>query len=184
MRIITGKFKGREISTVRDKSVRPATDRARGTIFNVLQNRVALSGASVLDLFAGSGSLGFESLSRGASRVVFVDDQSRVLDLIAENAEKLGCREECQLVADDGLAYLDRAGDSFDVIFADPPYAYAATPDIPGKVFGDHLLKKDGVLIVEHAKTTDFQSSDHYKVVVHKQAGMTRLTFFMRSEKA
>ena len=65
------------------------------------------------------------------------------------------------------------AGDSFDVIFADPPYAYAATPDIPGKVFGDHLLRKDGVLIVEHARTTEFQASDRYKVVAQKPSMLT-----------
>src|SRR5436309_12926687 len=86
MRIITGKFKGRVLSTVRDNSVRPATDRVKGMIFNVLQNRLRLEGAIVLDLFAGSGSLGFEALSRAADRVVFVDDRSEAIEVIGRNA--------------------------------------------------------------------------------------------------
>src|SRR5438128_2458365 len=108
MRIITGKFKGRILTSVRDKSVRPATDPAKGTIFNVLQSRLRIDEGHVLDLFAGSGSLGLEALSRGASDVVFVDDRRAVLETVERNAELLECGDSCVLIQSDGMTFIER----------------------------------------------------------------------------
>ncbi|MBI4810533.1 MAG: 16S rRNA (guanine(966)-N(2))-methyltransferase RsmD, partial [Ignavibacteriales bacterium] len=122
MRIITGKYKGRLISSISDRHIRPATDRIKTTIFDMLQNRLQLEGAKVLDLFAGSGNLGFEALSRGAKEVVFVDESNDALDIVEENAESLDCLKNCQIVHDDAVTFLKRTDDQFDLIFADPPY--------------------------------------------------------------
>ncbi|MBI1808023.1 MAG: 16S rRNA (guanine(966)-N(2))-methyltransferase RsmD [Ignavibacteria bacterium] len=182
MRIIAGKFGGRVLTTVRDNSVRPATDRVKGSIFNMLQNRLALSGARVLDLFAGSGSLGFEALSRGANRVVFVDESNVVLDVVGENAEKLNCVDSCEIVQTDALSYIERVGEQFDLIFADPPYAYEGTQEIPLLVFQQKLLKKGGFLIMEHTKRLKIPPSALYQIVIQKDFGNTQVSFFVHTE--
>ena len=180
MRIITGRFKGRSLRTTKEVDVRPAMDRVKGAIFNMLQNRLGLGGARVLDLFAGIGSLGFEALSRGAAQIVFVEDNRRMLDVIEENAEILGCLEECEIVHDDALSFIERnSNQTFDLIFADPPYDFEQTPDIPRKVFEQQLLKKDGLLIIEHAKRTLFEASPRYTLAVEREFGNTRLSFFL-----
>src|SRR5689334_3032384 len=131
MRIITGKFKGRRLLTVPNDSVRPATDRVKGSIFNMLQNRLNLVDAAVLDLFAGSGSLGFEALSRGAASVVFVDDSSIALEFVDRNAGVLGCADACETIQGDALDFIAKARSKFDLIFADPPYEYPGTSRLP-----------------------------------------------------
>ena len=178
MRIITGKFKGKILTSVRDKSVRPATDRVKGTIFNVLQSRLRLNDAHVLDLFAGSGSLGFETLSRGAADVVFVDDRRAVLNTIERNAEALECEDACILVQSDAMTFIERTNDKFDLIFADPPYAYERITELPSIIFQRQLLKSEGFLIIEHAKRTTFTSTQLYHVAVKKEFGDTRVSFF------
>jgi 16S rRNA (guanine966-N2)-methyltransferase len=178
MRIITGKYKGRVLTTVRDQSVRPVTDRVKGTIYNVLQSRLNLTNAHILDLFAGSGSLGFEALSRGSADVVFVDDRRAVLDTIEHNAEVLGCSESCTLVQTDAQAFVERSQDRFDLIFADPPYAYEHVGSLPSLIFGHQLLKRQGFLIIEHTKRVTFEDSQLYHIAVQKEFGNTRLSFF------
>jgi 16S rRNA (guanine(966)-N(2))-methyltransferase RsmD len=163
---------------VRDNSVRPATDRVKGTIFNVLQSRLRLNGAHVLDLFAGSGSLGFEALSRGAATVVFVDDRRAVLDMIERNGEELGCIDSCILIQSDAEMFIDRTNEKFDLIFADPPYAYEAISALPSKILQRQLLTNEGFLIIEHAKRTIFLPSAKYRIAVEKEFGNTRLSFF------
>jgi len=180
MRIITGKFKGRILAAVPDKSVRPATDRVKGIIFNVLQSRLDLSGVDVLDIFAGSGSLGFEALSRGAESVVFVEESSRVLRIIRKNAEMLGCTDSCELIQTDALSYVKGSVGKYDLIFADPPYAYGFTPLLPEMIFKRGMLNSGGYLIIEHAVQTDFESSALFELTLQKASGRTRLSFFHR----
>ena len=162
--------------------MRPVTDRVKGAIFNVLQNRIALHGACVADLFAGSGSLGFEALSRGARRVVFVDDQSRTLEMIEKNAMTIGCLDDCEMMQIDGMMFLERSAEPFDLIFADPPYAYEHTGEIPSKVFARQLLRKKGFLIIEHPKSVAFGASQQFEIAVQKQFGTTRVSFFTETD--
>ncbi len=179
MRIITGKFKGRKLSSLDDRTVRPATDRVKSTIFNMLQNRLRLGGADVLDLFAGSGNLGFEALSRGAKQVVFVDDSNDVLNIVKKNAEQLNCLDMCNIIQIDAESFLEKTDKSFDLIFADPPYAYERTVEIPGIIFKRKLLTADGYLIIEHSKHTKFVESKLYHMEVQKEFGNTRVSFFI-----
>ena len=178
MRIITGKFKGRSLSTVRDLSVRPATARVKAAIFNMLQNRLSLQDAAILDLFAGSGNLGFEALSRGAKRVSFIDDNRQVLNGIRSNAQMLDCVDQCDIIHDDALSFIQHCHDEFDLIFADPPYAYTGTVTLPSLIIERKLLKNGGFLIIEHAKQTTFDSSGMYRLAVQKEFGNTRVSFF------
>lgn len=183
MRIITGKFKGRSLTTIRDGSVRPATDRVKGSIFNVLQNRLNLTDAHVLDLFAGSGSLGFEALSRGASKTVFVDDNQGALDALELNAERLHCIDSCEIIQSDAMSFIQRGESEFDLIFADPPYAYAETKSLPERIFERKLLKREGFLIIEHERRTAFEPSPLYRILLQKEFGNTRVGFFVHNER-
>ncbi len=179
MRIITGTYKGRLLKSPADRTIRPATDRVKGTIFNMLQNRLGIGGASVLDLFAGSGNLGFEAISRGADMCVFVDDARASLAIVEENARSLDCLPQCEIVHDDALSFIARGGRSFDLIFADPPYSYDPTPEIPEKIFQNGLLRDGGYLIIEHHKKAVIPPSRLCALAAQKQFGSTRVSFFV-----
>jgi 16S rRNA (guanine966-N2)-methyltransferase len=178
MRVITGLYKGRILKTVNDLSVRPATDRVKQTIFDMLANRIELEGATVLDLFAGSGGLGIEALSRSAGNVTFVESNEDAISYIEKNLESLGCEESAEIIGMDAMQYLRRSQGQFDLIFADPPYAYDETPNIPSIVFQDKRLKKHGILLIEHATNLRFESSALYHAGPVKKFGRTIVTFF------
>ncbi len=148
----------------------------------MLQNRLGLEGARVLDLFAGSGSLAFEALSRGAARVVFVEADHRVAAMIEKNAEMLDVVEESEIVERDALEFIERSDQLFDLIFADPPYAYEQTPELPLLIFERKLLKKGGFLIIEHTRRTTFPDSPLYRIAAQKEFGNTRVSFFHHPE--
>jgi 16S rRNA (guanine966-N2)-methyltransferase len=154
-------------------------DSVKGTIFNMLQNRLRLNGARVLDLFAGTGSLGMEAISRGALLVVFVDTNVALLNTITDNAAVLGCADSCRIVQADALSYAQASQDRFDLIFADPPYAYERTLEIPQTIFDGELLSPVGILIIEHTQRAVFSPSQQYEIAIEKKFGNTRLSFFV-----
>jgi 16S rRNA (guanine(966)-N(2))-methyltransferase RsmD len=178
MRVITGRYKGRIIKTTEDLSVRPATDRVKQALFNVLINRMELHGTRVLDLFAGSGSLGIESLSRSAEHVTFVDISEKAIDCMEQNVRILGCESQVEILQMDGMNYLTRSNASFDIIFADPPYKFKQTREIPEIVFRRKLMKPRGYLVVEHATDVRFETTALYHVALEKKFGRTIVTFF------
>jgi 16S rRNA (guanine966-N2)-methyltransferase len=178
MRIITGAFKGKSLKSLDDRSIRPVTDRVKTTIYNMLQNRLRLTDAVVLDLYAGSGSLGFEALSRGARSVVFVDDAGEALDILERNATALGCMDDCEIIQCDALSFIDKTREKFDLIFADPPYAYGMTNEIPAKIFRKNILTNQGYLIIEHTKNLIFAKDDIYHIAATKEFGTTHISFF------
>ena len=126
MRIIAGEWRGRKLRPIQGMEVRPTSDRVREAWMSALGSRIPR--ARVLDLFAGSGALGLEALSRGAEEVVFVDNQKGALDVLYANIELLGAGERCRVVREDVFSYLDRlgpldgTGPDFDLVLADPPY--------------------------------------------------------------
>jgi 16S rRNA (guanine966-N2)-methyltransferase len=178
MRITGGEFRGRILRTVDDLSVRPATDRVRQTLFNMLVNRLDFDDLAVLDLFAGSGSLGIEALSRGASRAVFVEGDRRAAGFIDRNLEQLGCTDRSDVLTGDATQYIRQARDTFGLVFADPPYAYEATASLPGLLFSRGIVAQDGYLLIEHARGLTFQESPLYRIGPAKQFGRTVVTFF------
>jgi 16S rRNA (guanine966-N2)-methyltransferase len=178
MRIISGTYKGRVLRSVHDPRIRPATDRVKETIFNVLQNRVDLRGARVLDLFAGSGSLGFEALSRGAARVTFVDDWNKSVKAIEENARLLQCTDRCETIKQDVYKFLSRADGQFDLVFVDPPYKQEEALDLPDRIFEKGLVAPAGILIMEHTSHTKLHPDTHFKVALERTFGTTVVSFF------
>jgi 16S rRNA (guanine966-N2)-methyltransferase len=178
MRVIAGLYRGRTLRTVPDLSVRPATDRVRQTIFDMLANRLVLDGARVLDLFAGSGSLGIEALSRGAAHATFVEQAHQAAGFIELNLRTLGCTGSALVLESDALGFIRSGEGPFDLIFADPPYGFGRTPEIPELIFSRGILRPAGLLLIEHAGGISFPPGRLYSAGPVKRFGRTHVTFF------
>lgn len=158
MRVITGKYRGRKLNTPADYDIRPTADKAKEALFSILANE--LYGSRVLDLFAGTGSLGIEALSRGAEYCVFADASGKSLKLVKENLEHCKVEEKTKVVAGDYRKVLknlsDRVEDGleepFDIIFLDPPYNKGLLTDAFELISQGKLLSQDGVIVAEHRK--------------------------------
>ena len=134
-----------------------------------------LDGARVLDLFAGSGGLGFEAVSRGASSVIFVEQNRHIAAVIRDNAGRFGVEGRIDIRIQDAARFVDRyEGSPFDVVLADPPYAFEAIPELPGRVLP--LVAEGGLLILEHGGHHDF--SGHSHLVLQRTYGRTRVSLF------
>ncbi len=154
MRIIAGTFKSRTIIAPKGTLTRPTTDRARESLFNVLMLQLELEGAHVLDLFAGSGALGFEALSRGASRVVFVEQDRMALEALQTNRMQLRTEQSVEVVRGDVYRKLEVLSGTFQLILADAPYGdERARIELPTKILGSELLEREGLLVIEHRST-------------------------------
>lgn len=149
MRIIAGEHRGRRLKTPPGLDVRPTSDRVREALFSILGDRV--EGARVLDLFAGSGALAIEALSRGADSAVLVDSDRRAIDAIRANVEAIG-PAEARVVQRDALAWLRTASGEYDLVFLDPPYSSAR--DLAGKLSQalPAVLSKDAHIVTESDK--------------------------------
>ncbi|HUI10564.1 MAG TPA: 16S rRNA (guanine(966)-N(2))-methyltransferase RsmD [Bacteroidota bacterium] len=182
MRVIGGMYRGRTLRTVADLSVRPATDRVRQTIFDMLATRLELEGAHVLDLFAGSGSLGIEALSRGAARATFVESAHAAAAFITHNLRALGCQGAADVLETDAMALLAPGTGTWNLVFADPPYAWERTAEIPRLAFEGGLIRSGGYLLIEHPPAVAFAHSASYRPGPVKRFGRTHVTFFTPSE--
>jgi 16S rRNA (guanine(966)-N(2))-methyltransferase RsmD len=153
MRIIAGTFRSRTLQAPEGMATRPTSDRLRETLFNVLAPRI--EGAKLLDLYAGSGAVGLEALSRGAAQVVFVERAPAALSVLRMNLERLGLRTGFRIQSSAVGAFLRKGGAAFDLIFLDPPYdadqEYAATLGMLGGSAYE-LLAAGGQVIAEHRK--------------------------------
>jgi 16S rRNA (guanine(966)-N(2))-methyltransferase RsmD len=178
MRVIAGLYKGRQLKPARHLDIRPATDRVKETIFNVLQARIDFEDIKVLDLFAGTGSLGIESASRGANSVILIDNFKESIELINTNIELLKCGDVCKTLKTDALRFIETSKEKFNLIFADPPYAYEMTITIPKKIFSNKILNDNGFLIIEHQRNLSFELTNDFVETIKKEFGNTTVTFF------
>jgi 16S rRNA (guanine966-N2)-methyltransferase len=148
MRIITGRYKGRNLFSVPGSSTRPTTSYNREVVFSMYQDYV---GKRVLDLFAGTGSFGLEALSRGAEWVDFVEFSSPAIATLLKNIELLKCGELCHLWRKRAEAFLKDAESAWDIIFLDPPYEKNLVNPSLKTILDRNLLKPGGVIIAEHS---------------------------------
>lgn len=161
MRIISGKYGRRRFDVPTSITARPTTDMARENLFNVLAGVIDLEGLTVLDLFAGTGAMSFEFLSRGAAHVTAVEKARVQADFIKRVQGQLG-DPNLTLVRGDVFRFVATCRQSFDVIFADPPYDLTRFADVPRLVL-DSLLVHDGTLfIMEHPREHDFSALPHF----------------------
>ena len=183
MRIIGGKYKGKRLKSLPKredtKLLRPTTDRVKESVFSILNNY--LEGVKFLDLFAGTGNVGIEALSRGAAKVIFVENDKRFCKLIRENLKKLGVEEnKYEIICDDyvnALKRLAKRGEKFDFIYADPPYEKGFYTRIVHMVKNLGLLDEDGLLMLEEPKNEPFLPDDEDWIVERWGYGTTLVTF-------
>lgn len=180
MRVIGGTAKGRKLASLKGFRIRPTQDHIRESLFNILAPHI--DGASILDLFAGTGALGIEGLSRGAERCTFVESSYKCLSVIKQNLTATGFMERGTLlklnlptklpqVAAQGLAY--------DVIFSDPPYNFEKYGELLAAVIKCNLLNDNGLLLLEHsARGPVIESAGSLKLVRRAEYGETHVSFF------
>ena len=182
MRIISGKYGGRRLSPPKNITARPTTDFAKESLFNLLNNRLDFEGIDVLDLFAGTGGIGIECVSRGAREVTAVEIAHVQQNWIIACCRQLGITN-LSVIRGDVFKFLHSCRTRYDLIFADPPYALEQLPTLPDVILGEpssdcspQILKENGWLVIEHGKDPDFTS--HPRHVETRTYGSVHFSFF------
>jgi len=184
MRVIGGSAKRRRLLAPPGKGIRSTTDKVKEALFNILAARVP--GAHFLDLFAGTGGVGIEALSRGAARVVFVERNPRALALIRENLRRTGFADRAAVFAQDALAALNllgRRGERFDVIFLDPPYRKGYEAKALTLIGSKGLLAPEGVAISESDCRDEAPAVENLTLFRRERYGDTVLNFYRAEEE-
>lgn len=179
MRVISGKCKGKKLFALEGLSLRPTSDRVREAIFDILQKFPP--GKYVLDLFAGTGALGIEALSRGAQRAVFVEGSTRSCAVLRRNIEACRLSGQAELVSKEvqaGLKALEERGDSFDQIFLDPPYGKGLAHRTLQTLSRSSLVAPDTLIVAEHSPDEDLASVPSLERIDWRKYGRTEVSFF------
>lgn len=179
MRIIGGISKGRRLSSPKGSSIRPTSDRVKETIFNILGKEI--EGKVVLDLFAGTGNLGIEALSRGALKTTFVEKAKEALRIIQKNLLQCGFTARSEVISKDvsrAITLLANRGESFDLIFMDPPYEKGWVQKILNKLKDHPIYHRDTILVIEHGRREPLpQNLSGWEILRQRMIGDTVLSF-------
>jgi 16S rRNA (guanine966-N2)-methyltransferase len=185
MRIIAGRFRGKQLETPKDESIRPTADRVRENVFNILASRLGPSfeGQRVLDLFAGTGALGLEALSRGAAHVTFVDTGTEARGLIRDHIDAFGAGGIAKLLRRDATA-LGPAGTikPFDVVFLDPPYGQGLGERALVSLRDGAWLAPDALIVLEEAREAEIALPDGFILDDRREYGAAAIHFLVRTE--
>jgi 16S rRNA (guanine966-N2)-methyltransferase len=180
LRIVGGEFRGRALAAPRSNAIRPTTDRAREALFNVLAHRFSgrLEGARVLDLFAGTGALGLEALSRGAAHCLFIEESAKGRGLIRDNVEAFGLQGRTKIFRRDATS-LGQAGTimPFDLLFADPPYAQGLGEQALQSARAGGWLKPGALCMVEESAAGPFEPGPGFHLADQRSYGGTVIRF-------
>jgi len=177
LRVIAGTARGTNLKSPKDRAVRPTPDKVKEALFSIIGNRVIES--TFYDLYAGTGAIGIEALSRGANQCLFVETKKDHIKLIRENLSKTGLLNQASVIKGDVFHLIPRLGrDTLkaDLVYLDPPYAYTALDEVIIAINKAKLVKEDGLIIVEH----DFKNRqwiNNFNVTGQKKYGDTGLTF-------
>jgi 16S rRNA (guanine966-N2)-methyltransferase len=177
VRIISGTHKGRPIVTPANLPVRPTTDLAKESLFNILNNSFDFEDLEVMDLFSGTGSISFEFASRGAKRIVVVDNNYRCAEFIRKASQGFGFNNIITVQRANVFSFLKYPQAPFDLIFADPPYEMEDIIGIPDLIFKNKLLKKGGWFVLEHSRDQDFGSHPYF--LQHRKYGKVNFSIFL-----
>ena len=171
MRVISGSARGKKLLSLEGSATRPTTDRVKESMFNIVMPYIR--DAKVLDLFAGSGALGIEALSRGAAHCTFLENARDAAAVIRKNLEGTKLSDSSKPVEGDALAFLDRTQESFSLIFLDPPYDGGFYEPVLEKIAKRGLLDRDGVLVLEKRADTQIIVPDTMEVEKERKYGHT-----------
>ena len=190
MRIVGGDLKGRRLAPPKDRRVRPSTDRTREALFNVLAHAdlggFSLQGARVLDLFAGTGALGLEALSRGAAFALFIDDAAASRALIRTNAEMLALLGQIKIYRRDAVKLGPKpasAGPPFDLVFADPPYGKGLGTRALAIALAGGWLAPGAIAVLEEAAEAEIGELAGFKLLDRRRYGDTQILIFSQAEQ-
>lgn len=176
MRIISGSHKGKQIFPDKNFKARPTTDFAKENLFNVLNNYIDIEGGKVLDLFSGTGSISYEFASRGAREIIAIEANYHHFAFIKRTASGLGFKNIKPFKTDVFIACKKLKGQTFDIIFADPPYDLKNLADVSDAIFDNGLLTPEGIAVIEHPATIDFSGIPHF--YEHRQYGSVNFSLF------
>jgi 16S rRNA (guanine(966)-N(2))-methyltransferase RsmD len=175
MRIVGGKYKGRIFRPGKTFKARPTTDIAKEALFNILENRYDFSNKNILDLFSGTGSMGYEFLSRGCEKATLVENNFMHFRFILDVIEALKI-ENVKAFRADVFRFVKKTPDTYNIIFADPPFDLPQFKEVPDAVLSTNILKAEGVFILEHPKEHDFSSHAYFKEI--RNYGKVNFSFF------
>lgn len=180
IRIISGTHKSRRLQAPKNLPVRPTTDRAKEALFNILAGKVPWTEAVVLDLYSGTGNISYECASRGCPAVTAVDAHPGCVKFIEKTASQLGM--PISVVRRDVMKFLEQCGQSYDLVFADPPYEVTAEElgNLVSTCMERDLLKPGGVLVLEHASSRNLENLEGFREV--RRYGGTHFSFFTRDK--
>ena len=180
MRVITGKARGITLKPPKGLDTRPTADRVKEALFSIIQHDI--TSANVLDLFAGTGQLGIEALSRGAASAVFVDQRAEACNLIKENLNKTHLTENSKTIRSDYVAYLKNCKEKFDIIFLDPPYAEEFLENSLKMITEIDILQSNGIIVTERpfGKELLFDYDGYLRSKDYKYGG-TVLTIYRKA---
>ncbi len=181
MRIISGQHKGKRIVAPKNLPVRPTTDMAKESLFNILNNRLSFQDTRVLDLFAGTGNISYEFASRGTQDITSVDQNFHCIKFIKKTVSELQFENKITPIKSDVFKFLEKKQSPYDCIFADPPYDFSEEQflTVPNLIFQHDLLSPEGILIVEHSTFTNLSEHPHF--VEKKKYGSVCLSFFQKT---
>lgn len=183
MRVISGSAKGRRLVPPQDRRVRPTSDRIKEALFSIIISRRGdLAGCAILDLFAGTGNLGIEALSRGAAKALFVDNHRESTALVRKNLQGTGLEEFAEVMASDTFAAIARlaaAGRRFDLILADPPYNLGLAEKLLGEPALERLLAEESLLVIETSDREELpKSCGNLTMLDRRIYGDTAIAFY------
>jgi 16S rRNA (guanine966-N2)-methyltransferase len=162
MRIISGKYKGRRIQAPKNLPVRPTTDMSKEALFNILNNQFNFTELTILDLFAGTGNISYEFASRGSDTIVCVDADMGCVNFIKKTAAEFSF--DIVAIKSDVFSFLEKHQESYDIVFADPPYDMALKDfeKLVELVLSKNIIAEEGMLIIEHSKHTKLEHLQHF----------------------
>ena len=181
MRIVSGTYRSKRIPVPAHFKARPTTDYAKESLFNIIANYFDFEKLTVLDLFAGTGSISLEFASRGAPSIELVEIEKKYTDFIQKTINRLGM-EKVRVIRSDALHFIRNPVTRYDIIFADPPYGMKGIENLPAEIFDNELLNKNGWLILEHGQQYDFK--DHPCFFDKRRYGSVHFSIFVNTLKA
>lgn len=180
MRIVAGKYRGRKLNSFQGVNVRPTSDRVKEALFNILGNDIY--NCTFLDLFSGTGNIGIEALSRGASNVVFVDSSAESINIINDNIKSLKIDSGHKIVNSDYLSAVNHFSIEciqFDIIYIDPPYCKDIEYNLLGVISDMNILNKNGLIVIEHKHSDKMPNTvKSFDKIREKKYGNSKLSFY------
>ena len=184
MRIIAGNYKGKKILEPLDKETRPLKDLTKESIFNILEHskneRISIKKSNILDIFSGTGSFGLECISRGASKVYFIEEHKPSIKILNKNIENLNCKNKVKLFSENALnlkKIKNIVENKFDLIFLDPPYKEKNINLLLSEINTIKILIKDGIIVLHRHKKSDDNFDNKFKILRIENYGKSKIVF-------